>query len=295
MYKCVGLDKKSILEFRKLSDMSHDFNALNEEFFAHYLNYSFAGQIRQRRRVKLLKKQNLYIGFVWIENISMNSCIIRALFSMDKENIDSYKALLESVDKCQTFLYSCRRNEYNFEVLEKLGFQKYTGEIELSLSGQAFEAALGKREAGIGDLNFKTFRIAKDEGLRCYIQNKIFEDEGRTPICLADILYDVSRSYYVKGGSFFLYKGYDCIGYGQIIINNGNPYIVNLGIIEEYRGKGYSKVLLLRLLEKIKEMGYNNVRLTVKSENEAALKLYWGFGFKNEYETYIWRLNKDSS
>jgi len=295
MYKCVGLDKKNISEFRKLSEMSYDFNALNEDFFAHYSNYSFAGQIRQRRRVRLLKRENVYIGFVWFENIAMNTCIIRALFSMEKENMESYKALLEGIDKCQTFLYSCRRNEYNYRILEKLGFQKYSGEIELSLFENEFEKALGKGETETVDLNFKAYRIGKDEGLRCYIQNKIFEEDNRTPLCLADILYDVSRSYYVKGGSFFLYKEYDCIGYGQIIINNGSPNIVNLGIMEEYRGHGYSKVLLVHLLEKIKEMGYDHVRLTVKSGNEAALNLYWGFGFKNDYETYKWRLNRDSS
>jgi len=295
MYKCVGLDKKNISELRKLSEMSSDFNALNEDFFAHYSNYSFAGQIRQRRRVRLLKKENVFIGFVWFEYISMNTCIIRSFFSMEKENEESYKALIGSMDKCQMFLYSCRRNEYNYEILEKLGFQKYSGEIELSLSEKAFEEALVKVNIPMGDLNFKTFRIGKDEGLRCYTQNKIFEEANRTPLSLADILYDVTRNYYVKGGSFFLYKGYDCIGYGQIIINDGSPYIVNLGIIEEYRGNGYSKVLLVHLLEKIKEMGYDQVRLTVKSGNEAALNLYWGFGFKNDYETYKWRLNRDSS
>lgn len=294
MFECVNLNKKNISEFQKLNEIRQNFNDLNEDFFAYYSKCSFAGQSMMRRKVKLLKNDNSYSGFIWIEN-SRGIYKIKSLFSENKTELEAYEALLSEHLKCNKFTYSCKSNDYNFKILEKLGFCRVDGEIEFCLSDRDFAKAISKNvEMPKDNLEIKPFIPGKDENLRCRIQNEIFDNAERVPLCIEDIIYDISRSHYVQNGSFFLFKGSECIGYGQIIISDGFPYIVNFGIIEDFRGHGYSKVLLAHLLKKIREKGYRSARLTVKSGNITAMNLYEGFGFKRISETYNWELVRSS-
>ncbi|HEY5575480.1 MAG TPA: GNAT family N-acetyltransferase, partial [Clostridiaceae bacterium] len=172
------------------------------------------------------------------------------------------------------------------------GFEKGEGEIEMSLGIDDLGDLIDYNSQEQEGLLFKNFEKGKDEGLRCWIQNDIFKDNGRVPLTLNDIFFDVSQDYFLDGGAAFLYKDGECIGYGQIVIDSDLPYIVNLGILGEQRGKGYGKILLRYFLELVRKRGFHQVRLKVRSGNEAALNLYRGFGFKTESETYKWHLKR---
>jgi ribosomal protein S18 acetylase RimI-like enzyme len=56
-------------------------------------------------------------------------------------------------------------------------------------------------------------------------------------------------------------------------------FMHHLGILPEYQGKGYSKLLLGEALHYIKKTGLQ-VKLEVHSSNIRAVKLYGKFGFK---------------
>ena len=249
-------------------------------------------QLIQRRKVRLLKNGSEFTGFVWVEYFTGNSCGIRAIFSIEQDNITTYRMLLDSIPRCVNLQYKCMDNGYNFRILDSLGFEKDEGEVEMSLGIADIVALLENTSQDQEGLLFKNFEKGKDEGLRCWIQNDIFKDNDRVPLTLNDIFFDVSQNYFLEGGSAFLYKDGECIGYGQIVIDSNLPYIVNLGIIEEQRGKGYGKILLNYFLEVVRKKNFDQVRLKVRSGNEAALSLYRGFGFKTESETYKWQLKR---
>jgi ribosomal protein S18 acetylase RimI-like enzyme len=292
MYECVSLTKNRITALKKLSGMSSDFNVLNEDFFETYDGAGFAGKILQRKKVRLLKKGSEYAGFIWFEYYSSNSCGIKALYSSEKEDLDAYRLLLDSIPGCRNIQYECASNGYNSRVLESLGFEKGTGEIEMCLDKEGIEKALAKRPSTPGGLVFKTFEKGKDEGLRCWIQNDIFDNDRRVPLTLNDIMHDVSQGYFLEGGAAFLYICGECAGYGQIVVHDEIPYIVNIGMIKGCRGKGYGRLLVMHFLEVVRAKGFDQVRLNVNPDNLAAMNLYRSLGFSVESETYRWKLKR---
>lgn len=56
--------------------------------------------------------------------------------------------------------------------------------------------------------------------------------------------------------------------------------IYGLGVLPEYRGKGYGRGILARAIEKLQESGSEEVMLQVEAKNENALNLYKSCGFE---------------
>ena len=102
-----------------------------------------------------------------------------------------------------------------------------------------------------------------------------------------------------------MYKD-EAIGYGQLIKEYENLYIVNLGVIPEFRGKGYSRFILRKLITIAIYMGYKDVFLKCNEKNIAALTLYkkqefevvsrykmLGFTKTNKEKEIIWLKTND--
>ena len=93
----------------------------------------------------------------------------------------------------------------------------------------------------------------------------------------------------IEGNKIELLKNDKVVGHtllGRITKDskfNNEPYIIlwDFLIEEEYRGNGYSKILLEKALEHLSKM-VNIVDLSVYEWNKPAVKLYKSFGF----ETY---------
>lgn len=290
MYECVGLNKKNLINFKELNRIRYKFNILNRDFFDAYNKSNFAQQILLKRKVKLLKKDNYYVGYLWSELTDNNVVLINAINVLnthghDYDQLTPYKLLINTLNKNSVISYNCESNGYNFRVLEDIGFKKKDGTLMLGLSSLDYVPLLG-----IEDLKFQLFEKGRDEQKRCEIQNSIFSDDNRIPLTVDDIYFDEIQSYYFDKGSIFLKKDNKYIGYGQIIVENYTPLIVNFGILKEYRGKGYGKVLLRYLLNIVKLSGFNTVKLRVKSENRIALRLYKSLGFKIKSQIYNWEL-----
>jgi len=129
------------------------------------------------------------------------------------------------------------------------------------------------------DIEFVNFTIDKDEQLRCDIQNEIFNAPNRIPLRVTDIHWDENQSYYRNEWSIFLKKWDQFIGYGQIILQDDIPQIVNLGIKKEFRGYGYGKQLLYYLLSLLLNTDYDSVKIRVEYKNNIAIDLYRKVGF----------------
>ena len=55
--------------------------------------------------------------------------------------------------------------------------------------------------------------------------------------------------------------------------------LFNIVVLPEYRGKGFSKILLEHVLEKARQRGAETVLLEVRASNAAAIGLYKKYGF----------------
>lgn len=91
----------------------------------------------------------------------------------------------------------------------------------------------------------------------------------------------------LERGSFYLIatEGTDLLGWILLGSNKDqltdqvNGFIYELFILEEYRGKGFSKKLMHAATTYFKQEGFSEIRLSVKAGNPAE-KLYENLGFK---------------
>lgn len=291
MYECVSLVKRNLNCFKKLNSKRTLFNNLNKDFFEIYDKSNFAKQIFLRRTVKLLRNNFDYIGYIWTDIVCKNVYNINAMnvsFISNKES-DSvpYIHLISTIKKHCVLKYLCEDNNYNSTLLEDIGFEKKEG--TLVLCRELHESI----DIGIHEnLKFEMFKKGKDEQKRCRIQNEIFQEHNRIPLTLEDVYMEQLQSYYFEEGAVFLKRNAEYIGYGQIIIENNIPIIVNFGIIEKHRGRGYSKYLLNYLLNIIYQNGFHKIMIKVRDSNYIALNLYRSVGFKVKKERFNWELEK---
>lgn len=78
------------------------------------------------------------------------------------------------------------------------------------------------------------------------------------------------------------------IGEGALVFDTGDPdytipdkrvYVSRMIVKKEYRGQGIGSEILTFLIEKAKEMGFDEMSIGVDKDNTAALHLYRKFGF----------------
>jgi ribosomal protein S18 acetylase RimI-like enzyme len=68
--------------------------------------------------------------------------------------------------------------------------------------------------------------------------------------------------------------------------------IFSVYILESFRGKGFSKILMEKAIERSKELGCKLMELNTEVDNLKANKLYEGLGFtlkgiKDEFNNYV--------
>ena len=98
-----------------------------------------------------------------------------------------------------------------------------------------------------------------------------------------------------KGISIYLVEIEEkVIGKVHLQLISGTGGIYGLGILPEYRGKGYGRALLLKAVEILKEQKAAQIMLQVAAENETALRLYQSSGFKETSTMYYYGLDADA-
>lgn len=290
MYKILKLNKKNMDNFKALSLIQEQFNKENQDFFNKYKDLSFTRQLFLRQKVRLLHDGKDYTGFIWYEPIN-NTTIIKSMFSMEK-NSEPYKTLINSIKSKGSLTYKCTSNDYNFSILQDLGFEKGDGIIEMELTNFNFHKSDAYNLVDKDKISFRQFRRGLDENLRCNIQNEVFYDKNRVPLTVNDIFYEESQRYYFEKGSVFIYVGEVCVGYGQIIIEDKGPYVVNVGILKKFQGLKYGKMLMEHLLDILEKEGFKEVSIRVKSDNFKALNIYSSLGFIDKKQFFTWELKR---
>ena len=84
------------------------------------------------------------------------------------------------------------------------------------------------------------------------------------------------------------------IGKVCLEINEGVGGIYGLGVLPDYRSKGYGRDILILSIEKLKENNSNEIMLQVDAENKNALNLYKSCGFEETYIMDYYKLIKEN-
>jgi ribosomal protein S18 acetylase RimI-like enzyme len=291
MLKCISLNKKHFNIFTDLNNSSKNFNNLNEDFFSLYRELNFIQRFFLVRRVKLLKKDNEIIGFYWLTKHNTMEYTLNSIYVKDKfDLIDKYMFVIDALSLNGILTYRCEKNSFNYKVLKSIGFEAVEGTYEMQANIKS-----NIEYNAITDVQFEILQKNKQEELRCKIQNEVFKNETRIPLTIEDIYYDEEQSYYYDNGAVFIKKENEYIGYGQIIIVDNIPVIVNVGILKAYRGNGYGEALMHYLINYLYNQGFSEVKLRVSASNSVAINLYKRMGFSIIKETHRWEYRKRST
>ncbi len=122
----------------------------------------------------------------------------------------------------------------------------------------------------------ETNGINKDFKFLCtqleLFQYKLLPNLKNKEYNLTDDLEEISE--------FILYdnsKPIGCIGLKKI--DSKSCEIVRVFVLDQYRGNGYASLLLKRIEDKAKSLGFTQVEMVAWCKATAALKLYEKFGF----------------
>jgi len=121
------------------------------------------------------------------------------------------------------------------------------------------------------------------------LEKNIFKEDEDVAISLTkSILTSENRSQYI------CYKEKEAIGLINVEINNKVAVIFGLGILKDYRGKGFAKDMLSLLIHELKTLDLTSINIEVDSNNPKALALYTGCGFERirSFEYYKMNLKK---
>lgn len=273
---CLKRDK-----FIDLLKKSRDFNSFNTSLEKYY--YSKPRLLRFFiKDIRYIYLDKALVGYFWFEKIYEKTYSIKDLV-IDRNLGDELNKDKDKFFERGLFIYECEDSNFSNSILKSLGFRKTS------------ETLLMKKDITAmpdidlpNNISFKFMENNKEEELRCNLQNNIFEEDSRIPLTLDDIYYDQCQEYYLPNSSVFIRNGNEAIGYGQIIFNNGSYFIVNLGIVKEYRGMGFSTYLLNHLVNIAYSRGIKEIAIRVDKQNEIAKKLYSTNGFRFVNNVSIW-------
>lgn len=281
----LSLEKLSIFNvryFRKLYKKDENAYICDKNFFEIYNEESFIVKYVIRKQIKLFKVKDEYVGYIWYEYPSNEGFSnIYAIYLKD-EYIELLNSKILSFLNISTLRCDMIATSNVSIIMTKLNFNINSKNILMKIGTSTLDKNLNENKA-----MFKHFKEGEDEELRCNIQNSVFIDKHRIPLCPGDVSCEEEEEYYIKDFGVFICKDDgQAVGYGQIIFNKGLYTIVNLGILTEYRKHGYGEMLVKYLIELCCKNSIQSVYIRVEENNIKALSLYNKVGFK-EYKSFI--------
>lgn len=190
--------------------------------------------------------------------------------------------------KAQNILLLCDHNSTaGGRFLEKIGAAPHHSEYEMHLAEGADHSADLR-----SDIRFRKAGNADAEEVAR--QNAIYFDLGgdkaeEQPSAQSLLLPEEEE----KRGMTIYFAELDgaVIGKVHLQLINGEGGIYGLGVLPEYRGKGYGRALLLEAVRRLKADGAKDILLQVEARNARALGLYQSCGFKETSVMDYFELN----
>lgn len=280
MIKFEKLKIKNIAHAKKLINKCH--YAQKENIIIKYAAGTFLEKYTLRRTIYLIKYNDIYIGIVWVKRINKNELEIIDVHveSQYLENIN-----LEKV-KEKLIIYEGMNNQKLLDIMEKNSFIQIQN-VKLLKKDIVLDRSL-KQDLYEDNIKFKLFFKNRDEELRCNLQNEIFHNEDRIPLEKADIFFDEQQSYYIDELSIFIYYNNLSVGYAQIIKKKERFFLVNFGILKEFRNLGLGKKFLNHMCNLAYKHEIKELYINVAENNLSAINLYIKAGFIYVNNKYVW-------
>ncbi len=104
------------------------------------------------------------------------------------------------------------------------------------------------------------------------LEEKIFSTSW-DPLWIREKINNENAIYWVKK------EDDEIVGYLAVQFVGEDIEILGLGVLEDYRGKGYASDMLFAMMNHLKQYNYNKVFLEVRDSNNVAKNLYSKFNF----------------
>ena len=285
------------LYFDSLKESSY-----NKDFFKCYDNQNFIIKFLYRKFIKIIKLNNVSVGYIWYEAPIDNFIKVWALY-IDYRYINELSKQILSSFNNYILSYEAIDTSKNAIILENLGFRINNGTLFMEMNLDNYDNSKKINDIHLklvenlyikknfnSNVCFSTRKLVAgvDEELRCNIQNNIFGELNRRPLLLEDIYGDMAQDYYLKDLCVFGMVNNSYIGYGQIIFSREMFTVVNFGIVKEFRGMGLGKLLLDEIILYANRAGIRKISIRVDCSNEKAIDLYKWIGFNEKNKILIW-------
>jgi mycothiol synthase len=177
------------------------------------------------------------------------------------------------------------------KLLSKLGFNEVCLYYELKLD----VPKVGIASAGKSESEFQHLGPG-EEGTLAQIQNRCFAGTwGYNPNTIEDIAWQLKAKKNCPEDVILATDKGEIIGYCWAVTEHGRDSstgrsqgrIYMLGVDPNYRRKGWGRKLLLAGMSYLKSKGCEIIKITVHSQNVAAMALYHSSGFRLHGET-VW-------
>lgn len=272
-----SIDKNDYDVLKNLEKICAEYDSLS---FKLELDYRLENAEKLDKREVELNEFMYYVenelaGYINISNFGGDDLEITGIVHPAYRNKGIFTQLFSLVqDECnkrksdEILLLCDNKSHSGISFIEKFSQKYHHSEYDMVLNRELFPQqcthSLNIRMAAesdakiIAEMNCDFFGIAIEEGDTALAENII---NGRTFIAEAD------------NGN---------VGSVRLELNDGTGGIYGLGVLSEYRGRGYGRELLMWSVEKLVEMGAGKVILQVDTDNVNALNLYKSCGFEDE-------------
>lgn len=237
------------------------------------------------------------IGYIGLCSFGGPAMEINGMVHPDYRRQGIFTKLLELVvleckkRKAGSILALCdHRSVSGQKFLEKAGAIYQSSEFEMYLNRETYET-IQKETLGL------TFRKATNEDAReiarqdtIYFSDITGDENEEDADEKIPLLEDEEKHGNI---TYLLEKDQQVIGKVKLeTINGVTGGIYGLGVLPEYRGRGYGRALLLKSIEKLLEAKATEIMLQVATGNSKALNLYQSCGFQETYRMDYYELNQ---
>ncbi|WP_349409978.1 GNAT family N-acetyltransferase [Pseudalkalibacillus sp. SCS-8] len=197
--------------------------------------------------------------------------VFTRLFSLVKDEWDKRKSQ-------QMLLLSDRNSSSGIHFIKSTGAQYDNSEYDMFLTGEATEVTTPKPLSLRRALNEDAKEIARQNAIYFQVNSSDLilpeeEEKHGTEIYMAEVDQSI-------------------VGKVHLEVQNDVGGIYGLGVLPEFRGKGYGRDLLMKAVEKLKEKQVQQIMLQVAVKNSNALNLYRSCGFEETTTMDYYKLTK---
>jgi ribosomal protein S18 acetylase RimI-like enzyme len=177
---------------------------------------------------------------------------------------------------------------YSLKFIEKFGFKNTR--IKIKMQHESLDKIKIRKLPE--NLTLRLMNIEAEVGLWTILQNEIFsEDTSYTEVTVDSIQRIINHPNFIPDLAILGKENGTSIGYCVGWLYNPTTSSSNtalriyaLGVMPEFRRKGYGRALISEVLRRGLSMGYNVSELLVGEENFAAQQLYRELGFRQKYK-----------